>query len=288
MIVSALIGNPTDHSVSPTLFSLYATSHNLEYAHVKFNIQSNNLKRVIRDIPAFGFTGVNVTLPFKTDVIRFLDKLSPEIKQIGAVNTIVNKNGCLIGYNTDLFGAIKTIENSLGRKVGRSDKVIVFGAGGAARAIVSGVINRKASVTVLYRTPKSAKTVKFIRDFNNLVKFSDNNEEDLFKSLIPATIICNATSAGMYPEVNESPISFTQLKSVANQAAIRKKLFFDVIFNPGKTKFLKNAERFGATIVGGIDMMIYQGVKAFYLWTGKKVNNSTIQKAKTILRKLLS
>lgn len=287
MIISALIGNPTDHSVSPTLFSLYAAAHNLEYAHVKFNVQSNNLKRVIRDIPAFGFSGVNVTLPYKTDVIPFLDKLSPEIKLIGAVNTIVNKNGYLIGYNTDVFGAIKTIENSLGRKIGKSDNIVVFGTGGATRAIVSGVLNRKADITVLYRTPKSVKTVKFIRDFNNLAKFSDNNEKDSLKALIPATIICNATSAGMYPEVNESPISLTQLKSVANQTAIRKKLFFDVIFNPGKTKFLKNAEKLGCTVIGGIDMMIYQGVKAFYLWTGKKVSTSTIEKAKKTLRKIL-
>lgn len=288
MIVSALIGNPTDHSVSPTLFSLYAAEHNLEYVHAKFNVRSDNLERVICDIPVFGFTGVNITLPYKTDVIPFLDKLSPEIKRIGAVNTIVNKNDSLIGYNTDLFGAIKTIENSLRRKMDKSDNVVVFGTGGAARAIVSGILNRKADVTVLYRTPKSAKTVKFIRDFNNLVKFYNYNEKDSFKALIPATIICNATNAGMYPKVNKSPIILSQLKSIAKQTDMSKKLFFDVIFNPGKTKFLKNAEKLGCTVVGGIDMMIYQGVKAFYLWTGKKVSNSTIKKAKMTLRKLLS
>lgn len=288
MIVSALIGNPTDHSVSPTLFGIYAAEYNLDYTHVKFNVRSNDLKTVIRAIPAFGFAGINVTLPYKTEVIPFLDQLSPEIKRIGAVNTIVNRNGRLIGYNTDIFGAIKTIEGSLGREIKKSDNVAIFGTGGAARAIVSGVLDRNAAVTVLYRTPKSANTVKFIRDFSNLmVKFYDSNKKSSLKALIPTTIVCNATSVGMYPKLNESPILFTQLKSVANQTAIRKKLFFDIIFNPGKTKFLRDAEKFGATVIGGIDMMIYQGIQAFYLWTGKKVSPPTVEKAKKILRKLL-
>lgn len=287
MIVSALIGNPTDHSVSPTLFGIYASEHNLEYSHVKFNVKFNNLKTAIRAIPAFGFAGVNITLPYKTEVIPFLDQLSPEIKRIGAVNTIVNRSGSLIGYNTDVFGAIKTIEDSLGRKINKNDHVVVFGTGGAARAVVSGVLDRKADISVLYRTPKSAKTVKFINNFKNLVKFSANNKKDLPKSLISATIICNATSVGMYPKPNESPISINQLKSLVKQTNIRNKLFFDVIFNPGKTKFLKNAEKFGATVVGGIDMMVHQGVQAFCLWTGKKVSRPTVEKAKKKLGRLL-
>lgn len=151
MITTALIGSPVDHSVSPVLFKLYADEHGLEYAHSKFDVKAEDLRRVIKSLSAFGFAGVNITLPYKADVITYLDTLSPEAKAIGAVNTIKIINGKLEGYNTDAFGALRAIEKAAEREVSSADKVVIFGTGGASRAVVWVLLQKGAHVTVVFR-----------------------------------------------------------------------------------------------------------------------------------------
>ena len=138
MIVTGLIGYPTDHSISPMLFNTFAKTKNLEYSHVKLNVfpRRGNLKKAIDGLVALGLKGVNVTIPYKMDILKYVDKISNEAKNIGAINTIVNRSGILYGYNTDSYGAIMAIENSLSRKLNKRDRVFVIGTGGASRAIV--------------------------------------------------------------------------------------------------------------------------------------------------------
>lgn len=280
MITTALIGSPVDHSVSPILFRLYADEHGLEYAHSKFDVKADNLETVIKSLGAYGFAGVNITLPYKADVIPFLDTISPEAQAIGAVNTIKVNNGKLEGYNTDAFGALRAIEKASEREVSASDKAIVFGTGGAARAVVWALLQKGAQVTVVFRNPESHRTETIKRDFADRVEFLDSNTLTA-EQLAEYTIICNTTSAGMHPLDDDAPIEFNNLENVDLAGVI----VFDAVFNPVITKLQKWAESKGATLAFGIDMMVFQGIVAFEYWTGKRVSEETVQKATDILMK---
>jgi shikimate dehydrogenase len=280
MITTALIGSPVDHSVSPILFKLYAYEHGLEYAHSKFDVKAENLETVIKSLSAFGFAGVNITLPYKADVIPYLDAISPEAKAIGAVNTIRVNCGKLEGYNTDAFGALRAIEKATAREIGSGDIAIVFGTGGVARAIVWSLLKKGAVVTVVYRKPESHRTQTIIRDFSDKIRFVSYNEL-LVKDVVGCSLICNATSAGMHPNNDNAPINLSRFEELDLTGIV----VFDAIFNPVTTKLQMWAKRKGAILAYGIDMMIYQGIVAFEYWTNKKVGEKTIQKAADILMK---
>ncbi|MFN3692921.1 MAG: shikimate dehydrogenase [Candidatus Paceibacteria bacterium] len=280
MITTALIGSPVDHSVSPTLFKLYADEHGLEYAHSKFDVKAENLEIVIKSLNAYGFAGVNITLPYKADVIPFLDTLSPEAQAIGAVNTIKVNNGRLEGFNTDAFGALRAIEKAADREVSSSDKAVVFGTGGAARAVVWALLQKEVQVTIVFRNPESHRTETIKRDFTDRVIFL-NYDTLTSEQLAEYTIICNTTSAGMYPLDDDAPIDLNNFENVDLEGVV----VFDAVFNPVMTKLQKWAESKDATLAFGIDMMIFQGIVAFEYWTGKKVSDETVQKAADILMK---
>lgn len=280
MITSALIGSPVDHSVSPFLFKLYADEFGLEYAHSKFDVKSENLERVIKSLSAFGFAGVNITLPYKADVIPYLDIISSEAKAIGAVNTIKINRGKLEGYNTDAYGALRAIEKAALREIGHDDTAIVLGTGGAARAIIWTLIVKDVKVVCVYREPESKRTQTLKRDFGDKITFI--TYPMLTTELLSKfTLICNATSKGMHADVNESPINLELYKDLDLKGII----VFDAIFNPLTTKMQSWAKEKGAILAYGIDMMIYQGIIAFEYWTGKKVSEHTIQKAAELLMK---
>lgn len=285
MIITALIGQPTSHSVSPELFALYAKEFNLDYSHLKIDVEPKNLSASIQALKKLNFSGLNVTLPYKGKIMKYVDIVDPEARAIGAINTIVNKGGKLYGYNTDSYGAITSIKQ-WGNNI-KDKKVLVFGTGGASRALVFGLLKEGALVTIAFRKPKSIRTKSMFRDFKNRVSFIENNKTGLFKNIINSDIVCNATSCGMNPESDQSPLSAEVFKLLAKSSDFSKKLFFDVIFNPYQTMFLKNAHKFNANIQGGTEMMIYQGVRAFELWTGYKVSQKTIDLSKIILKKRL-
>lgn len=278
MITTALIGSPVDHSVSPILFKLYANEHGLEYAHSKFDVKADDLETVVKSLSAYGFAGVNITLPYKADVIPFLDTISPEAQAIGAVNTIKVSDGKLEGYNTDAIGALRAIEKAAGREVTSSDKVVVFGTGGAARAVAWALLQKDAQVTVVFRNPESHRTETIKKDFTDRVEFIDYSSLTT-EQLSKYTIVCNTTSAGMHPSGEGAPIELGKFDNID----LTDVIVFDAVFNPVTTKLQKWAESKGATLAFGIDMMIFQGIVAFEYWTGKKVSDETVQKATDIL-----
>lgn len=285
MEITALLGYPTAHSVSPRLFSIYASDLNLEYSHLKIDVAPGNLERALLSVKNLGFSGLNITLPYKVRVIKYLDSVDEEAEKIGAVNTIAIRKGKMRGYNTDSYGAIRAIKDHT--KIFSKDAV-VFGTGGAARAIISGLLSAGAQVVVVFRKPKSPRTKGVIKNFKNRVKFIDiKDTSSLIKVISESDIVCNATSCGMSPVCKLTPISYEVLKQASIIKGFSRKLFFDAIFNPYETVFLKNAKKLGADIQGGTEMMIYQGVKAFELWTGKAVDKKSIQKAKVVLKKEL-
>lgn len=290
--ITCLIGDPVEHSVSDVMFQYFAKLAGIEnYSHLKFKIDSaipGNLKTALNGIPVFGIAGANITLPYKESSIKYLDIVDETVSSVGAVNTIVNKKGKIIGYNTDGYGAIKAIETKL-RSIKNSDRVVIFGAGGAARAIIGG-LPKISRLTLLVRSSDFSKAKKLKKDFdqkNFKIEVKLLTDKNIIPVIKEANLVINATPVGMYPKNDSSLINKKHLDGIG-KTAIRNILFFDAIFNPFETKFLKLAKQYGAKTCPGIYMMIYQGIKAFELWTGKTISNKNIEKASKLLQRTIN
>ncbi|HHW03091.1 MAG TPA: shikimate dehydrogenase [Thermoanaerobacterales bacterium] len=276
--LAGVIGNPVRHSLSPIMYNTVFSALGLNCVYMAFEVEKENLEDAIRGIRGLGFMGINVTIPHKTGVIPFLDELSAEAEIIGAVNTIVNKNGKLIGYNTDSYG----YEMALQEKVGISLKnrnVFVIGAGGAAHAIAGqSILSGASAVVITNRTFEKAKSLMdflngtFCRHHQNSGSDCDAKTRletvpwgtDAWRNILhDMDIIVNTTSIGMNGRGDlAQDIPWNNIKKDA--------VFFDVVYTPIETSFLKEAIRLGHRAVSGLYMLIYQGAKAFELWTGKK------------------
>jgi len=293
LIICGLLGDPVEHSISPILFHFLAKSANLQnYLHIKFRIRrniKNELKRAVDGIKVFGFRGFNITLPYKEEIIKYVDYLDVEARKIGAVNTILNKNRKIYGFNTDGIGAITSIETS-SRKIESDDKVVVIGAGGASRAVCTEVYKRTQNLVIINRTlNRLYKVKKQLEKWGGKgVKCLILNKENLKTELNKADFILNTTSVGMYPNVNETLIDKDLLSYLSNQrGGLEGVVCWDAIFNPYKTLFLKEAEKLGATVISGLGMMIHQGIRAFKIWTDKDVNLRIVPKIEKKLIKIL-
>ena len=289
MIVTCLIGDPVEHSVSNYMYNYFAEKVGLNYSHVKFRVPSNNknnLKIAIQSLRVLSIRGANITLPYKIEVMKYLDEIDKTATLIGAVNTIVNKDCKLIGYNTDGKGAISAIEQCF-KKIKPEDKIVVFGAGGAARAIVFEITKRTKNITVINRSLDFYLAEKLRKDFkeiNNKIKIFPLNDKNIIHTVINSDFVINATSVGMFPKSNEEIINQKIFNKICN---LNGKYFFDAIFNPYKTKFLLNAEKKGGKVCSGLDMMIYQAISAFKLWVGHDLKRVNIKPIKKRLIKIL-
>ena len=290
-IITCLLGDPVDHSVSDVMFEHFAKMTGLEnYKHLKLRVpvsSKDNLKTAINALKIFGIAGANITLPYKETVIEYLDSIDETSKTMGAVNTVVNKNGQLVGCNTDGAGAIRAIETKL-KPTEKSDRVMILGAGGAARAIIAGLSDKVGQVTILSRDSKINKALKLKNDFEHLkvsIELKFLSENNIIETLNASNIIINATSVGMYPNSNASIFTKNHIeKLIGSGSNIHDKYFFDAIFNPFITDFLKIAQSYGGKTCPGIYMMIYQGLEAFYLWTGRRVPEKEIDSIYSLLR----
>ncbi len=283
MYYSALLGKPVDHSISPLLFNILAKKNKLEYAHLKIEVISENLlKDYIKSLQTLNFKGVNVTLPYKISVMKYLDEVDITAKKIGAVNTIVFRSNKMIGYNTDAIGALLAIENNL-KKVSYDDAVMMIGSGGAARAIAYEFYKRCKHINILSIDLEQAK--KLSADISgNKINVNELNENNLKIFLRKSNIIINTTPIGMFPQSNEEIIN---KKIFDNFGNMQDKYFFDVILNPYKTKLLSLAESKGAKICSGLYMMIYQGIYSFELFIDQKLKNINVNSIYKRLAKIL-
>jgi shikimate dehydrogenase len=259
-----LIGHPIKHSYSPFIQNFALEQMNLDYVYIPFDVPSENLKAAVNGVLAFGLKGLNVTLPHKEKIIKFLDELSEEASVIGAVNTIVNDHSKLIGYNTDAYGISETLLPFKDKISGT--KVTVIGAGGSARAVIYTLLRhfKPEEVNIINRTQQKADTLA--NYFSLKMRFDSFHTFELFppdnvEVLSNSTLIVNATTLGMYPEVEDT---ITDIEDSFHS----EQIVFDLIYNPAKTKFLKTAEMQGAKVVGGLKMLISQAAKSFELWTG--------------------
>lgn len=291
-IVTCLLGDPVEHSVSDVMFQYFAKVTGVEnYNHLKFRVSKadlENLKIAMRAISVFGIAGTNITLPYKEEAIKYLDTVDKTVRLMGAVNTVVNRKGELVGYNTDGYGATKAMEIKF-KPIKSSNKVVIFGAGGAARAII-GSLPKVSRITVLNRTSDSKRTKKLKRDFARYdieIETKPLTDKNIISAVKEANFVINATPVGMYPKGGDSLIHKYHLDNIG-KSTIKKICFFDAVFNPFETKFLKLAKQYGARICPGIYMMIHQGIRAFKLWTGKNVPGESVEEVSKLLRKVIN
>ena len=259
--ICGIIGDPVEHTMSPRMQNAAFQAKRLNFVYLPFKVKKEELENAIQGVRALNIRGLNITIPHKVTVLPFLDKIDPLAEKIGAVNTLVNEDGVLKGYNTDATGFLKAL---LSEKIEIKDKrVLILGSGGAARAIAFSLVEKGASLTILNRHPISAinlaERIKAIFGIDvEALEFSENN---LKISLEKADILVNTTSLGMTPNVEVSPIPAKLMHPGV--------IVFDIIYNPLKTRLLMEAEMRGLRVITGIEMLIWQGAYAFELWTGE-------------------
>ncbi len=261
--ICALIGDPIEHTMSPVMHNTAYKKLGLDYVYIPFRVKPEGLPLAVAGLRALNVRGFNVTIPHKVSILPLLDGLDPLAEKIGAVNTVVNEDGELRGYNTDATGFLQAL---LGRKVEPGDKnVVILGAGGASRAISYILAGRGAHLTILNRKLEldwAEEIAEFIReDLGREVRVLELIPRLLGKALEGADILVNATSVGMSPASGKSPAPAKLLH--------RRLVVFDIVYNPMMTRLLKEAQAAGARIIGGIDMLAWQGALAFEKWTGQ-------------------
>lgn len=258
--VVGLIGEPVEHSFSPPMHNEAFKTLGLDYVYVPFNVSPDNLKSAIEGANSLNIQGLNVTIPHKINVIKYLKELDPIAELIGAVNTIDFKN--LKGYNTDGIGCIRAIEEVTKIK---DKNIVVAGAGGAARAIVFYLAKYGAEeVNILNRNLKKAENLASDLLASNLISNVNSSDiSEISKFISDADILIDTTPIGMHPNVSDEPI--------VKAADIHEELVVnDIVYNPNETVLLKEAITANAKVVYGIKMLLYQGAESFKIWTGRE------------------
>ena len=260
--LSGIIGNPIEHTLSPIMHNAAFRELGLDYVYLAFRVEAAALKAAVNGLRAVNLTGFNVTIPHKVEIIPLLDEMAPLAEKIGAVNTVVNTNGILKGYNTDAGGFLRAL---LARDVvPEGKKVVILGAGGAARAISFALAERGAHLVIVNRSLDRAQAcaVKIREHFEAAAQALSLNETNLKKALGDADIVVNTTSLGMSPAAGETPMPGELMRPGM--------VVFDIVYNPVETRFLSDARKAGARVIDGLDMLVEQGALAFELWTGEK------------------
>ena len=259
----AVLGDPISHSLSPFM-------HNRAFFHVNYNgvyfaFRVKEIGKAISGIKALGIKGASITIPHKVTVMEFLDEVDDMAEKIGAVNTIINRQGRITGYNFDSIGAVKAIKS----KTSINNKTIaILGAGGAARAVGYGIKSESGRLTILNRTKEKGE--KLASDLES--EFCPLED---FKK-VKCEILINTTPVGMEPNFNSMPVGKEHLN--------KEMIVMDIVYNPLRTNLLKVAEDMGCTVIDGVSMFVYQGAGQFELWTGKEAPTDLMRK--TVLKAL--
>lgn len=254
----ALIGNPINNSLSPKIHNFILEELKLNSLYMAFNIQEQDLEQAIEGFKAMGVKGFNITIPFKKEIIKYLDSISPEAEIIGAINTVKNQNGKLVGYNTDGLGFLKTFKDN---NVDLAHKnILIIGAGGAAYGIACTLANENIeSISIANRSVENSLILKEkIESINSNIDvlLDDLNLQKINKNIID--IIINTTSIGMSPEEDKCPIVLDGFKGEI--------VVYDIIYKPLKTKLLMEAENKGYKTFNGLSMLINQAILAESIW----------------------
>ena len=257
----AVIGDPIGHTLSPAMHNAAFRAVKMDAVFLAFKVGPTQVEGAMSGMRGLGIKGLNVTMPDKNAVIPHLDEIDETARLLGSVNTILNEDGRLRGFSTDGAGVHRALEEN-GVEV-KGKKLVLLGAGGAARAIAFTLAVETKELVILNRTSEKitdlAETLnaKFHKKINTALLTSTNIEE----SLKDADVLINATSVGMHPNYKHSPI---KPDCLGPDLAV-----MDIIYNPLETKLAKDAKVAGAKVVSGLDMLVYQGAASFEIWTGK-------------------
>jgi len=258
-----LLGNPLEHSFSPAMHNQAYKKNKLNFLYLPLEVNNKNIENVLIGMKKLNFIGFNITIPHKINIIKYLDEIDSVAEKIGSVNTVKIEKGKLKGYNTDGLGFIRSLKEEKNQEI-NGKKILVLGAGGASRSIsIVLAENHAKKIYIANRTIEKAKNLS--NDVNKKVKncseYLNLNDKNIIKDIInDVDIIVNTTSLGMYPKVDESPLH----KDIITP----DKLVVDIVYNPFKTKLLKDSEGIGCDILFGLGMLVNQGAEAFEIWTG--------------------
>lgn len=262
-----LLGSPVAHSISPMMHNEAFGILNLDYIYLCFDVRENQMKDTVLGLRQMNVRGFNCTMPVKTVMARLADELSPAASMIGAVNTIVNDNGKLIGHNTDGVGYMRAVQDAGYHII--SKKMTLLGAGGAATAIaVQAALDGVSEIAIFNRKTRSWKRGQELADTINsrtscrAALYDLEDTAELKKQIQDSSILTNGTSVGMAP--------YEDLCPIPDAGFLHEGLIVsDVIYNPRHTRLMKLAASAGCPSFNGMYMLLYQGAEAFRLWTGK-------------------
>lgn len=264
----ALIGSPVGHSGSPAMYNYSFQKLGLDYAYVAFDVPAEKVEKAIEAMRTFHMRGCNVTMPDKTEAVKYMDELSPAARMIGAVNTIVNDDGRLTGYITDGEGFVSNLRDHGVEIAGK--KITVAGGGGAATAIqVQCALDGAREITIFNikdaffaRTLETAEKIRKEKPECVVNVYDIADTAKMTEEIVSSDIFANATIVGMKPMEQESVVKDT--------SAFRSGLVVcDAVYNPKETKLLREAKEAGCTCISGEGMLLWQGVAAFKLYTGQ-------------------
>lgn len=269
--VCGVIGDPIEHTLSPAIHNAAFDHLKLDFIFLAFRVKAADLENAVRGMRGLGIHGLNVTMPHKSTVISFLDEVDPTVQFLGSANTILNKDGKLSGFNTDGVGALKALREN-GTELSEK-KVLLLGAGGAAKAIAFALAEEVGELAVLNRATEKAKELAEAlgRMFNKKVVGGALSPDAIAKNLRGSDVLINATSVGMHPEANQSIVTPQWLRSDLT--------VMDIVYNPVETKLAKDAKAAGAKVISGVEMLIYQGAASFEIWTGRSAPIEVMRRA---------
>ena len=267
--LAAVVANPIKHSISPFIHNSAFEATETNGVYLAWEVEATDLAETVANIRRYQMYGINLSMPYKEQVIPYLDQLSEEACLIGAVNTVVNREGTLIGYNTDGKGFFKSLPSF---KISKK-RLVLLGAGGAAKAILAqAILDGVSQISVFVRSSSIEKTRPYLEKIQNATGFRVDlfaleDVQELQDSITKADLLVNATSVGMDGSSQPIPTSIVLPE---------KLLVADVIYQPFETPFLKWARNQGNQSINGLGMLLYQAAEAFQLWTGKEMPTDQI------------
>ncbi|HHW28267.1 MAG TPA: shikimate dehydrogenase [Syntrophomonadaceae bacterium] len=270
--VYGLFGDPVEHSLSPIMHNTAFQALGLDCVYLPFLVKSKDIASAVQAVRALHLAGVNLTIPLKECVLPYLDEVEKEAELIGAVNTMINRDGRLCGYNTDAPGFLAALKAAGFNPSGKN--AVILGAGGAARAVSFALAQEGVrGIHIFNRSVEKAE--KLAADLNAAYQFpttAGDLSSDLAAALKGAELLVNATPVGMYPNHNAEPL-------LTRNQLHQGLLVCDLIYNPLQTRLLKEAEAAGCRFLNGVGMLVWQGALAFQLWTGEKAPAALMEEA---------
>lgn len=270
-MLTGLIGTPIKHSISPQMHNEAFRQLNLDYVYLAFDLADSDLETAVRGLQALGAKGFNVTMPYKVQIVKYMDELTPASQIAQACNTVIAKDGKLIGHTTDGIGFMESVADAGHNIIGK--KMTVLGAGGAATAICTqaaldgvsdiDIFQMKAFTEEYERALAFAERVRQHTSCNiNVYDFADTKQ--MRKSISESAMLTNATNVGMAPHEDQCPIPDASM-------LFPELIVCDIIYNPMKTKLYQMAETAGCKVFNGTYMLLFQGAASFECWTGEKM-----------------